>query len=111
MTAPRLDLGADHWLEYVSWAPDRALNPQYAGLPDVERWGAVVGHPLRPGDEQCAWRGACTGSITFDGLAQRQLSDGPFWTVEAWEPLTLSPSLLCHCQDHGFIRSGQWVNS
>ena len=39
MTAPRLDLGSGHWLEYVSWSPDRELNPQYEhGSIDVA-WG------------------------------------------------------------------------
>jgi hypothetical protein len=111
MTAQRLDLGSGHWLEYTSWSPDRELNPQYDSIPDTEKWGAIVGHPLQPGDEQCAWRGECTGSIAFDGPAQQQLGERPTWTVECWEPLTISPSLLCHCGDHGFIRSGQWVTS
>lgn len=34
------------------------------------------------------------------------------WKVESWEPLTLSPSLLCmrkECGTHGFIREGKWV--
>lgn len=30
------------------------------------------------------------------------------WTVEKLDPLTLSPSLLCSCGDHGFIREGRW---
>ena len=32
----------------------------------------------------------------------------PYDTVE-WEPLTISPSVLCQCGDHGFIRNGKWV--
>lgn len=32
------------------------------------------------------------------------------WTLESWEPLTVSPSLLCMgCGAHGFIREGKWV--
>lgn len=32
------------------------------------------------------------------------------WTLEAVEPLTISPSLLCtRCGTHGFIRAGKWV--
>jgi hypothetical protein len=111
VTAERIGLGDGHWLRYVSWGPDRVLNPQYAELPDVEKWGAIVGHPLRPGDAQCTWLGECQGSVTFDATVQRQLEAGPFWQVESWEPLTLSPSLLCHCGDHGFIRDGHWVSS
>lgn len=34
----------------------------------------------------------------------------PVWTVESWEPLTLSPSVLCRaCGLHGWIRGGRWV--
>lgn len=110
MTAARADLGAGHWLEYTAWAPDRELNPRYAHLPDEPRWGAIVGHPLRDGDTQCRWRGECVGGVTFDGEVQRQLEPAAhLWQVSSWEPLTLSPSLLCHCGDHGFIQQGRWV--
>jgi hypothetical protein len=35
-------------------------------------------------------------------------SDG--WDLVQLEPLTISPSLLCHaCGHHGFIREGKWV--
>ena len=27
----------------------------------------------------------------------------------AYDPLTVAPSLLCACGDHGFIRDGKWV--
>jgi hypothetical protein len=48
------------------------------------------------------------------------------WQVQTWEPLTISPSLLCkmprfgpdnkaipgtECGDHGFIRGGRWVRA
>lgn len=33
------------------------------------------------------------------------------WTMEAKEPLTLSPSFLCHCGHHGFIRNGTWIGA
>jgi len=113
MTSPRLDLGSAHWLHFTSWGPDRKLNPQYAKFPDVEKWGAIVGHDLRPddGNEFCQKNGFCEGSITFDGPVQRQLLGGPFWQVLSWEPLTLSPSLLCHCGDHGQLINGRWVIS
>jgi len=107
MTAERIDLGDDHWLEYISWAPDRALNPQWAGMPDIPRAGAHVGH-RRPdtGAE-------CTGFIFFDVPGIDQISTGADnrWQVESWEPLTIAPSLLCGCGDHGFIRSGKWVRA
>lgn len=30
------------------------------------------------------------------------------WQVESLDPVTISPSLLCQCGHHGFIRSGRW---
>lgn len=48
--------------------------------------------------------GLCGGWVPFEG--------NKAWTVESWEPLTLSPSLLCTaCSNHGWIRSGRWVNA
>lgn len=100
-----IDLGDGHAVSYVQWAPDRDLNPQYADLPDVERYGAEVKHTTPQGKP-------CAGYVTFDSETARRIATGaPMWTVESWEPLTLSPSLLCSCGDHGFIRGGQWVRA
>jgi hypothetical protein len=72
--------------------------------------GAVVPH-LRDDNRWCAGSIAFTGH-TVDGHAT--------WDVECWEPLTLSPSLLCKystdqgktfCGDHGYIREGKWVKA
>lgn len=99
-----IDLGYDHWLKFFQWAPDRDLNPQYADIPDVPKAGALVAHRWRDG----SW---CMSGIEFDSESMRRVDpNGPKWAVESWEPLTLSPSLLCMaCGDHGFIRGGKWV--
>lgn len=99
-----IDLGQEHRLRFSRWAPDRDLNPQYRGMPDVECYGATVRH-LAPNGR------VCIGGITFEGEAQRKLlPNGPFWTLVSLEPLTITPSLLCRlCGDHGFITDGQWV--
>jgi len=98
------DLGHDHWAEYSSWAPDRGINPQYEGIPDVDRWGVLIYH-RNPAGEWCA------GFCTFAGDVQRRVQpDRPnVWQVESWDPLTISPSVLCSCGDHGFIRGGRWI--
>ncbi len=31
------------------------------------------------------------------------------WQLESLDPLTLSPSLLCGCGYHGFIKQGKWI--
>lgn len=31
------------------------------------------------------------------------------WNVVSVKPITLTPSCLCHCGFHGFVRDGKWV--
>lgn len=105
-----IDLGDEHTLTFMAWAPDRDLNPQYDGIPDVERFAASIEHRRPDNGERC------TGAVTFDGEVARELAArGSYnqarWTVESWDPLTLSPSVLCECGDHGFIREGRWVRA
>ena len=103
-----LDLGHGHTLRWLRWAPDRDLNPQYVTVPDIDRYGATIHHTSPAGE-------ACNGGIVFDTpevAALHAISGGnrhATWQVASWEPLTLSPSILCSCGDHGFIRDGQWV--
>jgi len=100
---PDLDLGHGHTLRWTSFTPDRGLNPQYADVPDVEKYGALVGHARGDGTR-------CEGFVTFDSEISRRIApDRAKWTVESWEPLTITPSLACHCGDHGWIRDGRWI--
>lgn len=98
------DIGHDHRLSYFSWSPDRDLNPQYVDIPDIDKAGTRIDHKKPDGSE-------CASAIHFDLPGSEHLSPGsPRWQVIAWEPLTISPSLLCRlCGDHGFIREGRWV--
>jgi hypothetical protein len=97
------DLGHGHRGEYSSWAPDRELNPLRAHLPDVEKWGLLIFHPNPQGQP-------CAGFVTFAGEVQREIAPTTTtWDVVSWEPLTITPSVLCSCGDHGFIREGRWV--
>lgn len=95
MSAPEkfdLDLGAGHWLAFAEYEGDA-------------RAGARVPHLKANGE-------LCEGWITFVGSSWAAAFDNkiPTWTVQSWEPLTVSPSLLCRaCGDHGFIRDGRWV--
>lgn len=114
----RVDLGDGHWFAFFSWSPDRSCNPQYDGIPDIARCGITVGHRKPDGTK-------CLGAIHFDSPTYRLLvatmADADrarelahLWTVHSFEPLTVSPSLLCraeNCGDHGFIRDGRWVRA
>lgn len=102
------DLGNDHYGSYEQWDPDRKLNPQYAGMPGVLRYGMTIYHPssdpARPGQP-------CAGFVTFASDTQRKIEPdrANVWQVESWDPLTISPSVQCSCGDHGFIREGRWL--
>lgn len=100
-----IDFGDDHYGVYLQWAPDRDLNPHRANLPDVDRYAMVIMHYAPNGNE-------CTGQITFAGDVQREISPNAItWDVQSWDPLTISPSILCGCGDHGYIREGRWVRA
>lgn len=89
-----LDLGDDHWLRFSHYEGERA--------------GATVWH-RRPDGNKCA------GWIAFAGRSwAKAFASNPIatWEIEAEEPLTLSPSLLCRvCGDHGFVRGGRWMRA
>lgn len=106
MTGTTFDLGRGHRGEFLGWNPDRDLNPQYAGIPDVEKYAMTIYHHNTNGDE-------CAGMVTFAGDVQRRIEPNRpnVWQVESWDPLTISPSVLCSCGDHGFIRQGRWLDA
>ena len=94
-TAPGLiDIGGGHTIKFVSYKDDERA--------------AIQDHHLTKDGKPCR------GFVSFlDGAWANEFRnvDGfQAWKVESWEPLTLSPSLLCKtCGDHGFIRGGKWV--
>lgn len=54
--------------------------------------------------------GWCGGFVPFDVPSDYLTGREPKWKVESYDPLTLSPSLLCTaCGHHGYIRQGAWV--
>lgn len=79
---------------------------------DGEAYGLTEHHtdPSRPTHD--AARGNCCGYCRFDNdVGTRVHADysGPRWKVESLDPLTLSPSILCSCGHHGFIKQGKWI--
>lgn len=99
-----VDLGKGFSLRYTAWAPDRNIHSnarKFFGVPDVEKIGAIL--TCRHGVE---------GSIMFhlDEAHDALFQNSAHWTVESWEPLTLSPSIQTGCC-HGYIRSGRWEDA
>jgi len=107
-----LDLGDGHWLQYVGWSPNRDIPSnaeRFAGIADIERCGALIYH-LTDKTES----GMCSGFVHFETPEIARVFPNPHarWQVQSWEPLTLSPSVLCGtCGDHGFVRDGRWVKA
>lgn len=98
-----IDIGHAHFITYSAWEPDRDLNPQFAELAWEEKAGVTIWHPRKDNGEPCC------GHVSFDtpGMCATMPSRA-VWHVVSWEPLTIEPSVLCACGDHGFIRSGRW---
>jgi len=97
-----LDLGSGVIGRYTAWKPDRSINPQYSHLPDIERVGLILEHKAPDGTPH-------EGSITFDSQVAREVfNPKALWQVQSWEPLTITPSVLCSCGWHGFIIDGKW---
>jgi hypothetical protein len=108
---PPMDFGSGVTGRFHGWMPDRsieAIRARYEGLADIDKVGMSFNHPRKDGGN-----GRCGGFVTFDLPGVRGLfPNHALWTVESWEPLTLSPSLLCRtCGRHGFIRQGRWVEA
>ena len=103
-----LDLGLGYRLLWFTWEPDRSIPSnaeRYAGVADVPIAGATLWKQI-----DGEWRSI--GAMWFDMPEARAIPGFRHfaWQVESWEPLTLSPSILCReTGDHGFIRGGQWV--
>ena len=108
----RTDLGSGHSIMIAVWDPDLELNPDCVKYKDnlPLKCSGIIRHQL-PGVNPGTQGGYCEGVVTFDSPIAREVFSGPFWTVESWNQLTLSPSILCRsCGDHGYIKQGKWVS-
>ncbi len=107
-----IDIGNDHYIKFVGWHPNRELNPQYKDIPDINYCGCLIRHKKL--NESNAYLGEeCMGFIHFDTPEVKIIfPNNHYWIVESYEPLTVSPSLLCKlCGDHGFIKNGKWIKA
>jgi len=109
----RIDLGGGHSFEWIAGDADSfpELFPERTYESDGKRLVLVgiIEYHLRPDGEECG------GGVNFSRplSPSRYEAERPVWTVEALDPLTLSPSVLCApenggCGAHGFIRAGRW---
>lgn len=92
-----LDFGSGFRGRWVGWHPDREINPQYEGIPDLEKAVLMLKCPHGVG-------GVSVHPSTHDAIFKEA-----GWTVHSWDPLTLTPSISreeCGC--HGYIIDGKW---
>lgn len=92
-TGDYVDIGHGVGIRFMAWR-------------DHERAGITERHPTPDGSDG----GIHYGGVLFDlpGIAEA-FPNGALWQVESFDPLTLSPSLLCpQCGHHGWIRAGRW---
>lgn len=123
------DLGNGVYFRWLSFAPDRELNPHLSHLEDNDRTGIIVGHFHEEGTcarhdtpEACAknpdWcSNRCEGGVLFDTPENsRPGANQPTWQVHSLDPLHIEPSVFMNpdrggCGLHGFIRGGRWINA
>lgn len=94
---PDVDLGSDVYVQFTHYSEEHhpdAPNPS----------GGLLIH--RKADSPTGW---CAGG--FSWWRPREEAGRPIWTLNSLEPLDLAPSFLCHCQFHGFVRQGRWVQA
>lgn len=90
----------------MSWSPDRRLNPQYEGIPDIKPCGLIITH-----------EDGCKSSITFDVPGAAEIfAKYDLWQVISLDPIHVEPSIMrqgakngTDHDHHGFIRAGRWV--
>lgn len=92
----KIDLGDGHSISFFT-------------VNGVDVVGGIESHPsLKDTDYHKAGE-ECSGVIYFDVPSNTYVNRHK-WAVESWDPLTLSPSVLCTlCGNHGFIREGKWL--
>lgn len=85
-----IDLGHNVSIVFTSWRK-------------YDKAGLIHSHRRPDNGEPCA------GGIMFDlpGVAEA-FPGRPLWQLIRLDPLTVSPSLLCNCGNHGFIERGSW---
>lgn len=102
-----IDFGGGVTGYWLAWRPDRDIPSNaalYAGIADIDKCSLVLNHKTPQGEDH-------QGCITIDTPeTQKVFSAYPKWQVGSWEPLTLTPSVLCSCGWHGFITAGRWVS-
>lgn len=75
-------------------------------LDNEDNWVAIIEYHLEITGRICA------GFVPFNLKSEIFAPRSAKWDVHSYDPLTLTPSLLCKvCGSHGFITEGRWVQA
>lgn len=82
----------------------------------IQRFGADEGFEDPPGfvirhPDMGGRKGSEPGAFCYGTVMYKTAGRPHGWTLESKEPLTVSPSVLCSCGHHGFVRDGKWVSA
>lgn len=122
-----IDLGSGFFYSFFQWAPDRELNPQYEGIPDIPKAGIMIWRVMErePGmrpydaeedpDEGHVW--TAVAAPWFDTEETRLIPGAKTaWELHSLDPLHIEPSIQMYDRKtgkvptfHGWIRDGRWV--
>lgn len=103
-----LDLGDGHWLDWSVYKDEIC-----GGIISHVKSDELKAKQLAQYGNQPWIERHCEGAFTISGTKWNQAEpDRANWTLSGgYQKPTLSPSFLCHCGDHGFIREGKWVRA
>lgn len=105
--ADRLELPG--YAEPDVWLDDNNALELVRWKDETEPYQALWWHRSARPDAPHVW---CLGSVRWriPPAPEHFPADSVVWDLVSWEPLTISPSLLCSCGAHGFIRDSKWVS-
>lgn len=100
----RIDLGDGRTMKWVTFEGEHVMAAieEHPRARDVALQNGAIALKGEP----------CSGMMYLDvpELLEGWKGKVQTWTVQQWNPPTLSPSVLCtFCGNHGFIRDGKWV--
>jgi hypothetical protein len=90
-----IDIGHGVAIKFTCYNPE-----DYPDAPNPS--GCLIRHPNAKDPSQ-----DCYGGVVW--WRPESEYGRTVWTLNSLEPLDISPSVLCSCGSHGFIKAGRWM--
>lgn len=103
-----IDLGDDHYLRWSIYEGERC-----GGIISHKKTAALLAKQRTEADVPEAVDEFCYAAFTIKNSNFDRVYPGrTIWEFNNdFDKPTLTPSFLCHCGDHGFVRAGKWVRA